>query len=128
MKIEIDNYTLAKLPAWREELILLTYNESTADNFLETVASEKLKRRFEQTEETGYLDYGGVMRVHVHYDYVTQYFTINEEQFKNVDEVLDYAAKYFVLQKTAKKRLAFWKRPVFYTAEEATQILKNKQV
>lgn len=125
MNIKIDKYTLAKLPAWREELILLTYNESTADDFLDDVASDELKARFHKKEETCHLEYGDVMRVQVHYDYATQAFTVNEEIFKNVDEVLDYTAKFFVLQKTKKKSLAFWKKPVYYNAEEVKEILKK---
>lgn len=126
MKIIIDDYTLAKVPKWREELILLTYNESSADDFLETQGSEELKKRFHKREEQCYLEYGDVMRVEVHYDYDTQRFTVNKERFQNIDEVLDYVAKFFVLQKTKKKSFAFWKRPTCYTAEEVIQLLKKQ--
>lgn len=127
MTIEIDAYTLAKAPKWREELVLLTYNESKADDFLEEKGSEELKNRFRKTEESCYLEYGDVMRVHVTYDYATKRFTIHEESFSSMEEVVEYAAKFFMLQKTKKPRIAFWKRPVYYTAEEAIAYLKEKK-
>lgn len=125
MKVTIDKFTEAKKEAWREELVLLTYNESVADDFLDNNASDALKQRFHKTNEQCYLEYGDVMRVLVAYDYGTQLFTVHQRTFDNIDAVMEYVAAFFMLQKTKKKSLAFWKRPQYYTAEEAEAFLKN---